>query len=438
MDLIFKISAGFLVSFLVFAYGVGVGMYRFPPGESLRTLKAFVEGDAAEESGLIDKLLNDANIRPARFIYESGLIDARSHRRMQLVGLNERRDQPMMWLAPEAPRGFRLILAAFDFNQTFWGAILIGPDGEVLRAWPLSTDDLRGSTEPSFRKNLYGAAVLPDGSIIYLMQESGGGIVRVDRCGRRLWAVEGSFHHAVSLTDEGTFWTLGGRQSDFDPVLVEISVEDGEIVNEIDMQEVRAANPHTHIFDLQRNEDVEHAVHANDVEPLHRALAGAFAQFDHRDLLVSYHTTNLVFALDPSSLEIKWWRIGAWDGQHDPDWNPDGSISVFSNNWRGVGKHSHIVSIDPLNLRSKRRVDGSPFGFYSRFNGTHQVTPGSTVMVTSATQGRVFEVDRAGDVVFEFLNVYNAAAGETLHVSDAFFFDEDYFGFLETGGWSCP
>ena len=73
---------------------------------------------------------------------------------------------------------------------------------------------------------MYGVAILPDGSIIFNMQESSGGLVRVGYCGDRIWSLDGVFHHAVSLTDQGTFWTFEGFQSDFDHLLTLVDVEE--------------------------------------------------------------------------------------------------------------------------------------------------------------------------------------------------------------------
>jgi hypothetical protein len=49
-------------------------------------------------------------------------------------------------------------------------------------------------------------------------------------------------------------------------------------------------------------------------------------------------------------------------------------------------------------------------------------------LVTSSTQGRVFEVGSDGSLQFEFINAYNQRTGETLFVSEALSIDVDYLG----------
>ena len=56
-----------------------------------------------------------------------------------------------------------------------------------------------------------------------------------------------------------------------------------------------------------------------DVEELGPELADAFPQFAVGDLLVSMRSLNLIAVLDGSTHDVKWWQIGPWHRQHDPD-----------------------------------------------------------------------------------------------------------------------
>jgi hypothetical protein len=424
-----KIAIGYLVFLAVWSCGVFVGGYQWYPtslGKEIQDFLAYSD----DNTTVVEKLESDLGGNPWRFLHKYPPSYSPTMREMEIPSLRDRRLQPLVHLTANSPEGYRLLFGAFDFEETFWGAVLIDSEGKVVNTWHLSTDELRLNKEPDIRKNMYGVEILPDGSIIFLMQEDGGGIVKVDYCGREVWTIDGEFHHIVSLTEQNEFWTFEGLQTDFDPKLVLFDVKTGRMVRQIDMKEVRAANPHANIFDLQRTKNVElveHAVHSNDIDPLPQFLKADFPQFMAGDLLVSYHTTNLVFVLDPRTLQIKWWRVGPWDRQHDPDWNAGGFISVFDNNARGVGEYSNIVTIDPQTLKSKILIDGSQYQFYSVINGMHELTSTGTVMVTSSTQGRIFEVNRDGEVVFDFVNRFSP--DRTLHVSNARYLGKDFFHF---------
>lgn len=426
-----RIAILYLCFLVTFSWGMLAGHYEWFPFFLLRDIEDFVQYSNGIEVGAVDKLASDVGGTPFRFLYPYVFASAPDWQTLEIPGLNARRSRPLMRLTDDAPRRYRVIIGAFDFEKTFWGAVLIDPQGKVVHTWRLSTDELPESTEPSYRKNLYGSNILPDGSIIFLMQETGGGIVRVDYQGKVVWTLPGRFHHTVSLTDDGGFWTLEGNQSDFDPVLTLVDAETGKVRQRINMADVRAANPNTHIFDLQRAQNTEHSVHANDVKPLPQRLENAFPGFKAGDLLISYNTTNLLFVVDPVNLKVKWWRSGLWDRQHDPNWESDGSISVLSNNTReverGTRHHSDIVSVEPGSLDTRILLHGKDYEFLCMINGRHRLTDAGTLLITSSTQGRVFEVDSAGRVVFEFVNLYDAKKQLSLHVSNAMYFGDESF-----------
>ena len=112
--------------------------------------------------------------------------------------------------------------------------------------------------------------------------------------------------------------------------------------------------------------------------------------------------------------------------QHDPDWEPDGTITVFDNNMhRG---ESRILRFDPAADDPPEVIlDGREYDFYTWIRGNHQTTDGDTILVTSPQQGRVFEVDEDGQVVFELINAYGKGSDERLVLSNAIRLPNDYF-----------
>lgn len=428
MKLFRKIALFYLIAQFFLVWGFSASRYKMPPYTTFTEIADFLEGhDLGNDVSFWGKVLNDFDVRPDRFIwnYPPAILDRTKP--ITLNNIRERRQQPYMYLNSEHQQGYRAIFGAFDFESALWGGLLMNGLGEIIHTWDLSTDHLPNTVESQL-KNMYGISLQPDGSVIFTMQEAGGGIVKVDACSNILWSIEGEFHHTISPTDHNTFWTYAGKQHTLDPQLAEYSMETGQLVREFDMKDVREANPFLHIFNLQRKDHYFDPTHANDIDPLNSTLAGLFDQFDVGDVLISYRTTNTIFVLDPDSLKVKWWRMGSWDRQHDPDWEVDGTIKVFSNNQIGVRTgSSDIISIDPKTYETKVEVDGKDFGFYSSINGRHQSTPYSTRMVTSTTQGWVFEIDENKEIIFSFVNVYNTEMNESLNLSDAFRYDGDYF-----------
>lgn len=430
---IFALS--YLLVLAVFIWGMAVGRYEVFPYEIISSIKSSIMLFAKEDQHLSaqEKILSDLNVKPSRFLHSYPLTTAADYRELQIRGIRSRREPPRMKLTEQAPKGYRVLFGAFDFEETFWGALLIDSAGEIVHQWRLSSDDLPLNQEPGHRKNMYGIGLLSDGSVIFSMQEPAGGIVKADVCSRSVWSLEGKFHHTVSVAeDEKTFWTFEGDQVQFDNILALVDVEKGNIIKRIDMKDVRAANPDIDVFQLQKytyRDDKSDSTHGNDIDPLPASLRDDFREFEPGDLLLSFRVINLVMVLNPNTLKIKWWRVGVWAKQHDPDWNKGGLISVFDNDAGGKGKVSHIKAIDPQTYDYNVLVDGSRYNFFSIINGEHQLTEHGTILITSNTQGRVFEVDGRGEVVFDFLNVYDFKGNETLHMSKAIFLSPDFFNF---------
>jgi hypothetical protein len=166
----------------------------------------------------------------------------------------------------------------------------------------------------------------------------------------------------------------------------------------------------------------------NDVDPLPPALADRFAGFEAGDVLLSLRSLNLVMAVDPESQEVRWYRFGIGRRQHDPDWLADGRILVFDNNMnRGP---SRIVAVDPATYDVEVLVDGAGYDFHTGIRGKHQRLPDGTVAITSAMQGRVFEVAPDGAVTFELVNFRDAETkDEVVVISEARWLPPDWFDF---------
>lgn len=424
------VSLVYLIALLCFGWGFAAAQYKIFPWSYIQAVSKFVRGGVNEETTLAQKAMNDLGVSPERSIRRYSPSNAARFSEVVLDGIRSRRGAPRLWMAPAAQASYRLIVGAFDFEEAFWGAVLLDPSGRILRRWHMNGEIAELSEIRDELKSLYGVAFFPDGSAAFVIEEKPGGIVKIDACSRVEWTKKGQFHHVISPTeDSSAFWTLGGRHADLHPKLLLIDAASGETIKEIDMAAVEMANPETFIFDLRRQSRSKNATHANDIEPLPASVASAYPGFAAGDLVISYNTTNLIFVMDPETLEIKWWYVGAGDGQHDPDWHEDGTISIFNNNLRArqrdAALSSTIVSIDPQGNTHRTVVDGGRHDFYSKINGNHQFTDYGTVIVTSSTQGRVFEVDlSSGEKIFEFVNAYEWEKNRTLHLVESFAVDQ--------------
>ncbi|MEO1105315.1 MAG: arylsulfotransferase family protein, partial [Pseudomonadota bacterium] len=311
------------------------------------------------------------------------------------------------------PRGWRILVGTFDWEGSFsHGAVLISPEFEAIHFWPLDETDIgEAKAGPAHRRVPHGFALLPDAAAVVAF-DGGMSLQRIGHCGEAQWQIAGAYHHVVTLADDGRHvWSIR------DDVFEEVDVETGEVTRSVDVLDIIAANPQIDILEIRRlhhNDIVNNSrdrddpfmhdpFHFNDVEPLPHAIADAFPQFKPGDLMVSSRSLNLVMVFDPDSREVKWWRVGAWKRQHDPDWLPSGKIAVFDNQMNR--EWSRIVEIDPQTFEVDVTVDGERHDFYTRIRGKHQILTGGGHLMVSSQQARAIELGANGEVALEFLNL---------------------------------
>jgi len=316
---------------------------------------------------------------------------------------------------------------------------------------------------------IHGALALPDGSIVFNFERTG--LAKLDRCGNIQWTLHRMTHHSVKQSDDGGFWVPGIRYFEkkdaspfpllqtpyYEDTLLKVS-GDGEVLAEISLPGLFFRN-NLHGTILFANGlpgiDVEKSLpekndgeitHLNHVEELSATISAAFPEFAAGDLLVSERDFNLIMVIDPKTQQVKWHQRGPWIGQHDPHFESNGRISVLSNNNDGTETGtllggSSIMEIDP---RKGSELDpntgaitvkfgGTPSQkMYTEIRGKHQYLSNENILITETEAGRVFEINRKNEVVWEYINRYDKDSAAI--VTQAIRYPESYF---TVNDWTC-
>ncbi len=419
-----------LVAF--YALGAVSATNQWWPYSQIRAAWRFVAGHPEESTTLWQKILNDAGVLPLRHVVPAApkAYPDSAYQALDGLHLKAERLAPRLHLGEDAPRGYRIILGVFDFQDSLHGAILLDPDGKVQNTWQITQNDLPWAHRSDKTIFPHGFEVTRDGSII-VAYDSGTSLTKYDYCGRKQWQVRGGFHHSVDLFDEETLWAWGntGSRRPYGRQLMQVSVADGSVLKRFSIYDIMGANPDIDILGIRQVDTASKATwasdpfHPNDIDPLPKELAGHYPDFRAGDLLVSLRSLNLIFVVDPRSLKVKWWRHGLARRQHDPDWNARGTITIYNNNMhRG---YSSIIEVDPRSMERRTLIDGADYDFYTWHRGKHEELPDGTMLITSPEQGRVFEVAPDGTVTFDFHNSFREERGP-LSVSEARFLPPDY------------
>lgn len=410
--LIFKASIAFLLSIVIFLYGIGVGRLKLPPFETIQALYRVTKS-----------LVKFGKIAP-----ENRLIVAPAYASREYFTIQN--SELMM-------KGYYAFLGWDDRNNRY-SAWLYNHRGELLHTWPVnyetldSNGPLNGSDQP------HGLIVFRDGSIIVNF-DGGDVMARVDSCGRPVWTKQGVYHHSLQKAEDGSIWTWRGEGSaysqyqyleNFDPAtgatIREIGLVEDLIQNMGAASAVFLVRPDFPFKRFEKKPNYENDIfHPNDIDVLSSDLSPMFPGFKAGDLMVSLKKLNFVAVFNPKDLDVKWWSHGPWRWQHDPDFTADGKISVYNNN-TGLGR-SEIIKIDPKTREISNELFEGEVRFYSREMGKHQYLPNGNILIVVPNEGRILVVSSTGQRVMEFNNVSEVSVENNVHVENGLWMPVDYF-----------
>jgi hypothetical protein len=153
------------------------------------------------------------------------------------------------------------------------------------------------------------------------------------------------------------------------------------------------------------------------------------ARFKRGNILVSQRNTKTVFIIDKASGAIVW-KIGPEDGftigQHDAQMIPyglkgAGNIMIYDNGGQAgypteTRFYTRVIEVDPItkeivwqyNAKFSERLKGD---FFSRFQGNAQRLPNGNTLINEPYWGRIFEVTRDGEIVWEYLTPHIRTSG---------------------------
>lgn len=316
----------------------------------------------------------------------------------------------------------------FYSSPTANSAFLLDMAGKVRHRWDFP---------PALKEkaNAKYAFLLSNGDVVVF--RPGWEMIRIDWDSRVLWRKRIPAHHDVAQAPDGTFYVLFTEKRKYRDLRVNFcgiahltpegedivrwssfehladiqnaldtrsfldtvldSVKTGWAPEGHELDEVKAAmEPGRHHFDYfhMNTVDVLTPSDVEDIDP----------RFQHGNLLVCFRNVNQIAVLEKDTYRILWsWGEGELQWPHHPTMLQNGHILIFDN---GVKRqHSRIVELDPTAGKIVwEYAPGSPKEFYSHGRGSSQRLPNGNTLICESDKGRAFEVDQAGEMLWEWEN----------------------------------
>lgn len=343
-------------------------------------------------------------------------------------------------------------------------ARLVSMNGEIVHEWdrPFSTiwNETSPVTAPQRDELIYmrKAQMLPNGDLLAIYISAGDtpwgyGMARLDRDSNLVWSYLGQTHHDFDITADGRIFALthefvsepvkgfgmlsNPRLDDFVVVLD----ADGREVNKVSLTEALVNSPFEAFFYAIPSFSLTDPLHTNTVEYIDAEKARVLPMAREGDVLVSFRDMGVIAVIDIAGGVVRWATRGPWIGQHDPTVLPDGRILLFDNlgNFQSENS-SRVIEIDPATTAVLWRYAGTPDKpFHSPLRSAAQRLPNGNTLVTESDGGRLFEITRAGEIVWEYVNPVRGEEGAYIPVVswgqrvDAATLAPDFRAMLEDG-----
>jgi hypothetical protein len=319
---------------------------------------------------------------------------------------------------------------------------MIDMDGTVVHTW----------TSPVAGQQLYILEPLPKLGVVSFLKPVSGAedsqtAIELDYAGNVVWSFDmppkaplgSTFHHDSERLANGNTLILA-RQPILVPVISPIVLQDDALL-EVDPtgKVVWTWQAWQHAAELGFDDEAKDLIAKQGGDWLHCNSVSEIPPNTHADpvfaagnLIVSLRFSNTILIIEKATGNVIW-RIGPDDhvtfGQHNPHMIPlglqgAGHILVFDNG-SGTGYplkrrapgYSQIREIDPETKLTVWTYNSAKSGqnirdFFSDIISNAQRLPNGNTMICQGARGRLFEVDSAGAIVWEYM-VPVATAGSS-------------------------
>jgi outer membrane protein assembly factor BamB len=312
-------------------------------------------------------------------------------------------------------------------------AFLMSMDGQIRHEWHLPFYEV-WSNPPHIASPLPDAFIYwrnaylyPNGDLLTIYIANGDtpwgyGLVKVDKDSKIIWKYAERVHHDFWVSSDGKIYTLIHEIITDKIPGVKLSpplIEDSIVVLSPEGQELKRLSISKAFFNsdfstVLRKDPVANRQgdlwHANTVEVLEEAIAEKFPFLKKGQVLVSLKMIDTIAVIDLDQEQVVWAIRGPWHWQHDPDFLPNGNILIFDNlGYHGKGGASRIIEFNPTTMEILWQYTGSEKDiFFTAAKGAQQRLPNGNTLITSSAQGRLFEVTRENEVVWEFISSFRS------------------------------
>ncbi|MFO1047940.1 MAG: arylsulfotransferase family protein [Geminicoccaceae bacterium] len=321
---------------------------------------------------------------------------------------------------------------------------LIDMRGNLVHEWGLPYSQIWDKTaavkapQPDSHVYIEKTHLYPNGDMLALYVAVGDtpwgyGLVKFDKDNNVLWKYLAHVHHDLTVAPDGRIFVLTQEigQDDLpqyahlkapriDDYIAVLS-PDGHELKKVRLIDSLLRSPSARLLDtvpwyIQKG--AGDYLHTNSIEYLDGTTAQKLPEAKEGRLLLSFREIGTLAIFDPATDEIVWTMRGPWLRQHDPDLLANGNILLFDNQGNvGPGGITRVIEVDPRTHKIVWTYAGTPQEpFESEVRSSQARLANGDTLITESDGGRLFEVNRRGEIVWNYVNPVRGkrATGETV------------------------
>ncbi|MBA7482180.1 hypothetical protein ES707_17662 [subsurface metagenome] len=292
--------------------------------------------------------------------------------------------------------------------------------GEILHTWSSDTPHGWQYSELDNESNLF----VIEGEYAHTFKT----LVKLDWDSNVQWVSKNNHHHDFAFSSSGDMYVLtkGKRYVSFmsqeipirdNTITVLTPDPDGKVKSSISIYDLLASEgmlPKRILAGVKKrysrsrrnkkiNKGIKHGFdvfHTNTIEVIERDIGVA----NKGNILIFINKIDLAAIVDIEREKVIWtWGPGIVNRAHMPTVLENGNILILDNG--RSRRYSRVIELNPITKKIEWEYKSDPPElFHSRFRGSAQKLPNNNVLITECDRGRVFEITRDGEIVWEFYN----------------------------------
>jgi hypothetical protein len=321
-------------------------------------------------------------------------------------------------------------------------AFLIDMQGKVVHAWSLPLSRIwKGSRWDKAKRKLRPpgfitweyAYMYPNGDLLALIVGMGDtpwgyGVVKMDKNSKVIWKYWDYTHHHLDVANDGKIYVLTNNirnnvikgYEHLAPPRIDDSVvvlsPDGKPLKKVSIMDALLRSPYGRMLHAIAWNIKSDILHTNSIEVIDHEAASHLPFAKPGQVLLSLRGIDAVAVLDLDKGTMVWALQGSWHRQHDADMLPNGHILLFDN-WGhyGPGGASRVIEFKPATCKIVWTYSGDDQRFFnSRIRSDQERLPNGNTLITESDGGRLIEVTKKGEIVWEYVNPVRGGEGNNL------------------------